>query len=538
MNRIKYIRYSILLLAIFATVFSLWGFFSVGILSDTFGDAYTAVNSGVWDKISNNLQFIDANRYRPVLFITLKAIVGFNNILGITFDNFILYKLVNLFLYLGFAFISGYIVLKISEDLIKAILTEILILLFPNNLHNLIWSAAFFEVLCGLFCLFSLLYIIKFIVSRKTSFLVYSNLLFAFALLTKEISVPYPFICLLIVFLFYGAKMIKKHKVVFLSQAVILVLYFIVKTFLSHGIPVISGEYFGVGFFTNTLQIIFKGFISLLVPWDYSMIKIGIKEFNPGLLLYLVFLLPVLVYYLYSFFREKKIKHIFIVLVVFIVSISPYVYAGYIRPQLILLPFAFVAISLMSVLNSKDSMLKYAVISLMVLWVISGYGVINNWKTAYSKGRERIDNLLKAEIPEGKKCIIIGNPARLQQSFMYDNVMFPYNYFKYNSFVLRDTISDLVRTVSLDKSSIDARIEIKNISENEFDLTCTGKTQFFYLDNDERKTKENNGIKNSFMSVEILEFNELGKPVKIKLKLLSDNLICYIFQGSSLEILR
>lgn len=535
MNRIKYIRYSVLLLAIFAAVFSFWGLFSVGILSDTFGDAYTAVNSGFTDKINNNLQFIDVNRYRPVLFITLKALVGINNILGIPFDNFIFYKLVNLFLYLSFAFVSGYIVLKISEDLIKAILAEIFILIFPNNLHNLIWSAAYFEILCGLFCVLSLLFVVKYFVGRKAVYLVYSNILFVLALLTKEISVPYPFICLLIVFLYYGLEEIKKQKTIFLIQIIILILYFFAKTFLSSGIPVLSGEYFGNGFVSNTLQIIFKGFISLLVPLDYSVIKIELRELNASLLFYLFMLMLILFYYALRFIKEKKIKNIFIIIAIFMISIAPYIYAGYIRPQLIMLPFAFAIISVMSLLDSKESMLKYAVIILMVLWVTSGYGVMNSWKTAYSKGRERMDNLLKAEIPEGKKCVIIGNPARLQQSFMYDNVMFPYNYFKYHSFTLKDTISDLVRTVALDKNSLDGKIDVNKINENEFDLTCTGKTQFFYLDDSEQKIKENNGIKNSFISAECLEYNDLGKPFKIKLKLLSDNITCYVYQGSNLE---
>jgi hypothetical protein len=538
MNRIKYIRYSILLLAIFAAVFSFWGFFSIGILSDTFGDAYTAVNSGFFDKISNNLQFIDANRYRPVLFLTLKAIVNINNTFGIHFDNFILYRFLNLFLYLSFAFISGYVVLKISGDLIKATLAEIFILIFPNNLHNLIWSAAYFEIMCGLFCVLSLLFIVKYIVSRKSRFLVYSNILFVLALLTKEISVPFPFICLLIIFLYYGLEETKKYKIVFLSQVIILISYFVAKTFLSSGIPVVSAGYFDSGFFANTMQIIVKGFISLLIPRDYSVIKIGLKELNASLLFYLFALMLILSYYAFCFIREKKIKIIYIILAIFIVSISPYIYAGYIRPQLIMLPFAFVIISIMSVLDSKESMLKYAIIILTVLWITSGYGVMNNWKIAYSKGKERMDNLLKTEIPEGKKCIIVGNPARLQQSFMYDNVMFPYNYFKYHSFILKDTISDLVRTVALDKNSLDARIDIIIINENEYDLTCTGKTQFFYLDDIEKNINENNGIKNNIMSAECLEYNDLGKPVKIKLKLLSDNLICYIFQGSNLEKLK
>ena len=98
----RYIRISLLILAIFFAVFSFWGFFKIGILSDTFGDAYTAVNSNVADKIINNLQFIDVNRYRPVLFLSLQGIVNLNSLLGIPYDSFILYKVINILLYFSY----------------------------------------------------------------------------------------------------------------------------------------------------------------------------------------------------------------------------------------------------------------------------------------------------------------------------------------------------------------------------------------------------------------------------------------------------
>jgi hypothetical protein len=504
-------------------------------MSDTFGDAYTAVNSGFWDKIMNNLQFIDAYRYRPVLFITLKAIVNLNIILGIPYDNFIIYKSVNLIFYLLFAFLSGYIILKISGNLISAILGELIVLVFPNNLHNLIWSAAYFEILCGLFCLLSLFYLICYIGKNKLLSLVYSNLYFILALLTKEISVPFPLVCLLVVFLHYGFDTIKKYKFTFIVQFTILILYFFAKTFLSKGISVVSFEYFNGDFLTSSLIIVFKCVVSLLVPGDYLVLKSGLLNLNAVVLLSVIPALLIPLYYIFVFIKAGKTKNIIIILSVFLISISPYIYAGYIRPQLILLPFAFTVIVVLLALDIKDALLKYFLFIFMGLWITSGYGVINNWKIASVRGKERLESLMNIEIPEGKKCIIIGNPSRLQQSFMFDNLMFPYNYFKYHGFVLRDTIDDKIRIVALDKNSLDAPIAVKSIGAKEYEFACTEENSFFVFDG---VSDESKGLMNSDLSAVCLEFNRLGKPVKIKVKLLSDNLICYFLNGSKLEILK
>jgi len=536
MNKIKYIRYSVWILAVFTVVFSFWGFFKVGILSDTFGDAFTAVNSGTLDKITNNIPFIDPNRYRPLLFLSLRAVVGQNILFNIPYDNFIIYKIVSLVLYLSFAFASGFLVFKITGDLLKAVITEVLVLVFPNNLHNLFWTAAYFELLCGIFCLLSLVYAVKFISEENKKYVVYSDLFLFLALLTKEISVPIPFITVLIVLMYYGYKTILKNKTLFISQAAVLVLYFTSKTFLSKGIPVISSEYFGYGFFYASAEIIVKALVSLLIPGDYLVLKTGLREFSFYILLYLLLILIFVAYYSYRFIKEKKAKQIIFIAVILSLSVSPYVYAGYIRPQLILIPFAFIIVAVISVFNIKENLLKYFLLIFIMFWIASGYGILNTWKTAYSKGKDRVDNLIKSGIPSGS--VVIGNPARLQQSFMFDNIMFAYNYFKYREFVIKDIISDKIRTVALDENSLDAKIEITEISKLEYDLKCTGKTQFFYLDGDDKKIKSDKGFKNDFMSAEYLEFNELNKPVKLKVKFYSDNIICYVFQGNNPERLK
>ncbi|MCX6163345.1 MAG: hypothetical protein NTU73_00530, partial [Ignavibacteriae bacterium] len=117
---------------------------------------------------------------------------------------------------------------------------------------------------------------------------------------------------------------------------------------------------------------------------------------------------------------------------------------------------------------------------------------------------------------------------------MFDNIMFPYNYFIHHKFIIKDTLSDLVRTVALDKASLNSELNVNNTGNKEYEISCTGKTQFFFLDGEESLIKKNNGIKNDFMIAEFLEYNNFGKPVKIKIKFLIDNTESYIYQGRNL----
>lgn len=534
MNKKKFYIYSLTLFAVFFMVITFLGIFKIGILSDTFSDSYTAVNSTAVDKITNNLEYIDTYRYRPVLFLTLKGIVNINKFLGISFDNFILYRSVNILLYVLFAFISGFIVLKFTGNINLSILTETFILIYPNNLHNLCWSAAYFEILCGILYLMAFLFLIKFINSKSIRILTFSNVLFVLALLTKEIAITFPLFCVIFLFMIYGKTIFSKFRSIYISQILILILYFISKTFLNKGIPVISGKYFENDFWTNSVQIVFKGIIASIIPIDFSVLIIKLKDFNIFLLIYLGFVLVLSIVLLLGFFKQKKIKLLFLIGLSFLILIAPYIYAGYIRPQLILLPFTLLVILIFSFIEVKTFLIKYISIVILVFWLIWGYEVINDWKTAYSEGKGRIENVLKKDFTPNKKVLLIGNPARFQQCFMYDNIIFPYNYFKYHDFVIRDTISDVIRTVALDEKSLNSELKVIISGNKEYEISCSGETQFFYLSGDELQIKRNNGLKNDLISVEFLNYNKFDKPTKIRLKILSDNTENYIFKGRDL----
>jgi hypothetical protein len=432
-----------------------------------------------------------------------------------------------------FAFLAGIILFRISKDALLSVITEAVILFYPNNLHNLCWSAAYFEILCGIFFLFSFLYTLKYIADRNTILLVISLVSFAFALLTKEIAISFPFICILLVYIIYGKETVTKNKNIFILQFSVLPVYFISKLFLTRSIPLISGKYFQGEFWTNSMRIIFKGIIASLIPYDFSALRNELKEYNILVLIYLVFTAIFVVFAIIEFLKQKKIKNILLLLVAFFFTLSPLIYAGYLRPQLILIPFAIMIIGTICTVKLNSKMILYSLMFIFEIWLFLDYGVIDGWKTAYTEGNARLENVIKTDFNFSKKNIIIGNPARMQQYFMYDNIMFPYNYFKYHGFVVKDTLSDLVRTVSLDKSSLISDIIVNKTGEKEYELICTGKTQYFLLDGDEKEIKNNNGIKNDFISVEYLEFNNLGKPVMVNLKILSDRCECYIFRGNN-----
>lgn len=534
MTKRKYLIYSLLILAVFTASVSALGLFKIGILSDTFGDAYTAVNSSVSDKISNNLEYIDSYRYRPVLFLTLKGIVGLNYLLGVSYDNFILYKLINLIFYLLFAFIAGYVVFKISGNGKLSLLAESMIIVFPNNLHNLCWSAAYFEILCGIFYLLSIFFVIRFTKNPSTRLLVYSNVLFAFSLLTKEIAITLPFISIFVLFLLYGKNVLNKYKAVYISQFAVLIFYFIAKMFLSRGIPVLSGKYFDGNFIVNSILIFFKGIISLLIPVDYSLLKIKLLEFDLIIGIYVIIILLFLAVFIADLIKQKRINNLVLLFFVFAISVSPYIYAGYIRPQLILLPFTVTVVFISGFNITKYKVMERFLIAILVFWFYWDCSVVNGWSSVYIEGKDRMNNLLKTDFPPNKKIFITGNPARVQQFFMFDNIMFPYNYFKYHKFIIKDSISDLIRTASLDCNSLNSELIVNKLGNGEYEISCTGKTQFFYLDGDDKQITENKGIKNNLISVDFLDYNNFGKPVKIKMKTLDENIVNYIFQGKNL----
>lgn len=68
----------------------------------------------------------------------------------------------------------------------------------------------------------------------------------------------------------------------------------------------------------------------------------------------------------------------------------------------------------------------------------------------------------------------------------------------------------------------------------EFEITATGKSQYFYIEGfDTEKMK--NGFANNRISVLFKDFNILNKPTKVILKILSPRICCYLASGFNFE---
>ena len=123
--------------------------------------------------------------------------------------------------------------------------------------------------------------------------------------------------------------------------------------------------------------------------------------------------------------------------------------------------------------------------------------------------------------------IIIGNPGRFKQTFMFDKMTGAYYFWKEKKFNIGQPINDIVQTAAMQESSIGAKLECKVISPTEFEIKTTAPKQFFYIEGyDNEKIKF--GFNNNDISVEFIEFNTVNKPIKLKLKILSQDIECFL----------
>ncbi|MCX7877159.1 MAG: hypothetical protein N2510_00800, partial [Ignavibacteria bacterium] len=91
-------------------------------------------------------------------------------------------------------------------------------------------------------------------------------------------------------------------------------------------------------------------------------------------------------------------------------------------------------------------------------------------------------------------------------------------------------INDVVQSAALDEEYIGTPFEVKPQSENEFEIRAVAPRQFFYIEGFDIE-KNRSGFTNKDISVEFTEFNNTGKPIKLKLKILNENITCFIAEG-------
>jgi len=511
------------------------GYFKIGLVSDDYLNFYDAAHTTVSEKFTGKLPFTNTYHLRPVYYLSLEKSMFISNWLGFAYDDFTFYRIQNLVLLLLISYITGRILLQLSGRYTLAIIASITVLLFPNNLNNICWTAARVDLLCALFYITIIYFTIRYIEKKEILSLSLVYPAYFLALLTKETSLTIPVVITLLVLFIYSKDILFRHKVFFISLFGILIAVLLYRfLIIGNDINVIATMY-QENPLSNAPGVIARAFIALTIPLDFLTLSRMLKQDNKIVILYLASLYGAIFYLIWVMVKVDVYKHIGQLLILGLILISPYIYVGYIRPQMVFIPFIILLIHTFWVydhhrqfnvsLNKSILRVFYAVA--LIFWGAWSYMVIDDWGTSYQKAIINVNSLIRTGLEQPKLNIVIGSPGRYKQTFLFDKLTGAYNFWKEKSFEIKDTINDIVQTGALDESSIGAKLDIVNLGYNEYEIKATGKTQFFYIEGYNIE-KIRSGFKNKDMSVEFTEFNYLDKPIKLKLKILSNDVNCYL----------
>ena len=459
----------------------------------------------------NNLLF------RPLWFLSYKLDIIIINIFGLLLDTYIISKIHNLILYLLFALTLSFIVFKTLRNIYLTILIYALILFSPNNFHTLIWVACRSDIQFGLVGLLSLSSFLYYKKNSNYFYLLFSVSFFSIALLFKESAIAIPFVIIVVYYSFFSnLELIKLKNYIF--HLLLLVIYILYKLlFLKDYTDNILNYYSFT--YLDRVNVIPKAFISFFSSFDY--LTIFNLAYNISFADVIIILSSIILLNIIIIVYRKKPKRLFLLFFLFLISISPNILAGYFRPQLIFVPFAFTLILVsqeISLLSEKSTkFIRISLTILILLFSITSYTLINDYKNAYFVLKRSID-VITNEVPQNEsKNIFLFIPSRLKQTYILDNIPATYNYFKYSDFVHYDTVQGFVNYAALDIESLNSEIIISIINDSTITARCTGKTQYFYnIYNNSALDYENDFIKCEFLFDEM--FLNKCKVVKIVLK--------------------
>ncbi len=473
----KFIYYSLGLYAVYTVLMYILGYFSIGFLSDDYLNTYDAVNSTLLEKFTGQLPFSSALHIRPVCYLSIEKSVTLSKLFGFANDNFVFFRLQNLMLLFFIAFISGLTVYYLTKRSSVSLVASIAILLFPNNINNICWMVARVDLICCFFYVTTVLLFLLYSDTKKKMFFILSIVTFILALLTKELAITLPAVVLLLAYFRYGKEGLKKSLYLIITLAVILIVYFAFRVVILGNNIIEVATLYQANPLANAPGVYARALIALSIPLDFISLNYQLRNDNKIIILYLFILYGAGFYLIWTALRADVYRMIGHLTALFFILITPYAIVGYIRPQMILLPFVILTIYVLYLYNQqkklsfklKKGVLKVCFFIALVFWGYWSAQVVNDWHTSYDKAKINVDNLIKTPHDTTKKMILIGNPGRFKQTFMFDKMTGAYNFWKNNKFVINDTINDIVQTAALEESSIGAKLECKNISANEFE---------------------------------------------------------------------
>ena len=507
------------------------GYFEIGLMSDDYLNFVSSVNSDLKDKFTSGIRDYSVFHFRPLWFLSMELSIYLNGLLNFEYDNFIFFRAENMILFFALAYLSAVFVFRITKSYFYSVLILMLILVYPNNNISIFWSTGKVDLLCGLFIISALLMTQKYLVEKSLIFFISVQLFFVLALLTKETATVTPFLTL-IIFILISGKKFDSLKRIFLSEILILIIYFAYRLFLLSnkvsGVFTIYGDHGIINYFT----IIIKAFISLIIPFDYLTLQNGVSGEDLFVLISVLFFLIFGIYILYKLIKTNKIRGLLTVCLLFLLILIPNLIAGYFRPQLILIPFIFVFISVFSLLSKhkvKFSLMFSAVILLMFCYI--NFINIKDWKYGYRILRESVAKILEADLKKSEMNYVIGLPSRYKSVFIDDYVTGPYNYFKYKEFIVNDrNIVDFIHSGALDKASLNSDLKYKITSDRKIEIETTGETQYLMkLDIVSDVFRDENS------ELIFSGYNKFNKPVKAVIRILPDSARIFIYSGGILK---
>jgi len=515
-NRLNTGYLLITLLFVFLLVIS--GYFQIGLISDDYVNYYSANVSSVLEKFSSNVIYYNHLLLRPMWFLSLSLDIFIKKSLSLPADNYFVFRIHNLILYLLFAFTVSYIFHHRTRNESLTLLLYVLILVFPNNFHSLLWIVCRNDIQFGILGFLCMLFMFMYYENSSYSLLLLSSLTLFGSLFYKETAIVFPFVILIAMYYFYEEK--SKRKIKFhIFNLIILFIYIIYKLFFLNSSAGSILNNYSVSTM-DRISVIPKALLTVFNTTDYLTLNYCIQEWNPVCLMVPFAVLFLILTVLYITYKERPKKPV-ILFLLFILLIIPNVIAGYFRPQLIIVPFSVLLLFLMfdisSLKNKGPLLVKSIMIILVLIFTAGSYSRIKDYEYSYEKLKSNINTISGNLNSQSKNTVILFLPSRFKQSYVLDNVTASYNYFKYNDFIIKDTIQGFVSYAALDVESLNSEITIQSIDDVSLIASCTGKTQFFYnIDNNSISDFENDYIRCEFQK-DIMFLNKC-KKVKLILK--------------------
>jgi hypothetical protein len=333
----------------------------------------------------------------------------------------------------------------------------------------------------------------------------------------------------------YGKEGLKKSSYIIITLCLLLVFYFVFRILiLGNNITEIATLY-QVNPLGNAPGVFARALIALSIPLDFISLNYQLRNDNKIIFLYLTVLYGAGFYFIWTALRSDVYRIIGNILALFFILIAPYAIVGYLRPQMILLPFVIITIYVLYLYSQqkilsirlKKSVLKVCFIAALLFWGYWSAEAVSDWKTSYEKAKINVDNLIKTPHDPAKKMILIGNPGRFKQTIMFDKMTGAYSFWKTKDFIINERINDIVQLAAVQESSIGAKLDVKEISANEFEIKTNAPKTFFYIEGYDNE-RIRSGFKNDDISVQFTEFNNVNKPIKLKLSILSENIECFL----------